>query len=67
MTNLDEEDRTYFDKHFDNLYKGQKDTDEQVATNTTDIGWLKKSHAAVVTVTGSVLAALLLWAVFGGG
>ena len=41
MTNMDEEDRKYFDKHFGSLYKGQKDTDEQVATNTTDIGWLK--------------------------
>ncbi len=67
MTNMDEEDRSYFDKNFGNLYKGQKKTDEQVAKNTTDIGWLKRSHAAMAVVAGTLLSGLILWAVFGGG
>ena len=67
MTNLDEEDRNYFDKHFDNLYDRHNKTDKQVTKNTTDIGWLKRSHAAAVTIISTVLTGLVLWAVFGGG
>ncbi|MCJ2540274.1 MAG: hypothetical protein LN414_03270 [Candidatus Thermoplasmatota archaeon] len=38
-----------------------------VQKNTTDITWLKKFHAAEVTIAGSVIAAIILWAAFGGG
>lgn len=67
MTNMDEEDRKYFDGHFNQLYTNQKETDKQVTKNSTDIGWLKKSHAAMAVVAGTLLSGLILWAVFGGG
>lgn len=67
-------DKAYFQQEFKDTRKEIKDVHkrldpvcEQVATNKADITWLKKSHAAVVTVAGSVVAALILWAVFGGG
>jgi hypothetical protein len=52
---------------FKALHERQNDTDKEVTKNTTDIGWLKRSHAAVVTIASSLIIALLLWAVFGGG
>ena len=67
MTNLDEEDRKYFDENFKSLYQRHNSTDKQVTKNTTDIGWLKKSHAAMVVVAGTLFSGLILWAVFGGG
>jgi hypothetical protein len=67
MTNLDKEDREYFDKHFKTLYDRHNSTDKQVTTNTTDIGWLKRSHAAVVGIASTLIISLILWAVFGGG
>jgi hypothetical protein len=48
-------------------HEGDKGLSRAVEKNSTDITWLKRSHAAVVTVAGSVTAALILWAVFGGG
>lgn len=67
-------DKAYFQQEFKDTRKEIKDVHkrldpvcEQVATNKADITWLKKSHAAVAVVAGTLLSGLILWAAFGGG
>lgn len=72
MTNLDKEDRAYFQQEFKDtrdevaaVHERLDPVCQQVATNTTDIGWLKRSHWTFVGIAGTVLGGIVLFLVVG--